>query len=310
MQVVRDKRSMQQQAAQWRLKGRRIGLVPTMGALHAGHLSLLERARPGSDTLIASIFVNPLQFGPQEDFQRYPRDLARDLSQLEGAGCDWVFAPKTDDMVAPDATTHIAVPALDQVLCGRSRPGHFRGVATIVSKLFHVVQPHVAVFGQKDAQQALLLQRLARDLDFDVEIRIAPIVREADGLAMSSRNQYLGAGERQDALRLVGALRRTLEMARAGERDSLVLQAAMRAELEPGARLCLDYAEIVDTRTLQPLPRLRGLALVAVAATVGTTRLIDNIVLEVRGEQVHEGALPDWLPGAPRRVEISNGAEL
>ena len=310
MQVVRDKRRMQQEAAQWRRLGRRIGLVPTMGALHAGHLSLVERARPGCDTLVASIFVNPLQFGPQEDFQRYPRDLARDLSLLEGAGCDWVFVPETEDMVAPDATTHVAVLALDQVLCGRSRPGHFRGVATIVTKLFHVVQPHVAVFGQKDAQQVLLLQRLARDLDFDVEIRVAPIVREADGLAMSSRNQYLGADERHDALRLVGALRRALELARAGERDSSALQAAMRAEFGSGARLRLDYAEIVDTQTLQPLPRLQDRALVAVAATVGTTRLIDNLVLEVRGEQVHEGALPDWLPGAPRRAEIPNGAGL
>ncbi len=315
MEVVREKRRMQHEAAHLRRQGHRLGLVPTMGALHAGHLSLVELARRGCDTVVASIFVNPLQFGPEEDFQRYPRDLAQDLAQLAGAGCDWVFAPDAGDMVAPDASTRVVVESLDRALCGASRPGHFRGVATIVTKLFHVVQPHVAVFGQKDAQQALLLQRLARDLDFNVEIRIAPIVREADGLAMSSRNQYLGADEHRDALRLCAALRAVRELARAGERDTARLRAGLREELAHGTRLRLDYADIVDTETLQPLPRLRGRALVAVAVYVGTTRLIDNVVLEVRGDQVLEGALPDWLPPAgdspgPGRVEIQNGAGL
>jgi len=309
LEVVREKRRMQQQASALRRQGHRLGLVPTMGALHAGHLSLVEQARRGCDTVIASIFVNPLQFGPEEDFQRYPRDLARDLAQLAGVGCDWVFAPEAGDMVALDATTRVVVEGLDQVLCGASRPGHFRGVATIVTKLFHVVQPHVAVFGQKDAQQ-----RLARDLDFDVEIRIAPIVREADGLAMSSRNQYLGADERRDALRLSAALRAVHEQARAGERDTARLQWGLRQELARGTRLRLDYADIVDTETLHPLPRLQGRALVVVAVFVGTTRLIDNVVLEVRGDDVREGALPDWVPppapGGPGRAEIHDGAGL
>jgi pantoate--beta-alanine ligase len=290
-EMVRDPGAMQRRAAALRRDGLRLGFVPTMGALHAGHLRLVDIARTGCDLVVVSIFVNPLQFGPGEDYARYPRDLDADVQRLAGVGCDLVFAPQARDLVAPDACTRIVVEGLEDRLCGRSRPGHFRGVATIVAKLFHRVQPHVAVFGQKDAQQALLVQRMVRDLDLDVELRFAPIVRDADGLALSSRNAYLDAAERRAAVRLVEALRAAREFVLDGEREAAPVLARMRDVLARSGELRVDYVELVAPATLLPVQRLEGRVLVAVAAWVGSTRLIDNLVLEVRGTEAGEVAL-------------------
>ena len=290
-EMVRDPGAMQRRAAALRRDGLRLGFVPTMGALHAGHLRLVDIARAGCDVVVVSIFVNPLQFGPGEDYERYPRDLDADVRRLADVGCDLVFAPQARDLVAPDARTRIVVEGLEDRLCGRSRPGHFRGVATIVAKLFHLVQPHVAVFGQKDAQQALLLQRMVRDLDLDVELRFAPIARDTDGLALSSRNAYLDAAERRAAVRLVEALRAARDLVRDGEREAAPVLARMRDVLARSAELRVDYVEMVAPATLLPVQELTGRVLVAVAAWVGSTRLIDNLVLEVRGAEAGEVAL-------------------
>jgi pantoate--beta-alanine ligase len=289
VEIVRDKAAMQRHAATRR--GARVGFVPTMGALHAGHLTLLDHARPGCDLVVASVFVNPTQFGPGEDFERYPRDLDADAHELERAGCDLLFAPSAADMYAADAATRVEVADLQDVLCGASRPGHFRGVATVVAKLFNLVQPQVAVFGQKDAQQAVILQRMVRDLDFPVEIRVAPIVRDTDGVALSSRNAYLSADERRDARLLRAALDAAVAALAGGARSAAAVTAAMRAVLAGGAAVRLDYTAVVDAATLRPLDTLSGRVLVAVAAFVGRTRLIDNVVLDVRGDAVREVGL-------------------
>jgi pantoate--beta-alanine ligase len=259
-----------------------------MGALHAGHLSLVEHARRAADRVVASIFVNPLQFGPREDLERYPRDLPTDLSQLGRAGCDAVFAPSASEMYAADAHTRVEVLELQDVLCGRSRPGHFAGVATVVAKLFHIVQPDVAVFGQKDAQQVVVLRRMVRDLDFPIELRVAPIVRDPDGLALSSRNVFLAADQRREALLLHAALTAARRAIAAGERRSAGVLAEARRVLATGTELRLDYLELVDTETLRPVATIEGRLLLAVAAFIGSTRLIDNLVLDVQGRAVHE----------------------
>ena len=232
MELIRSRAAMQRRALELQRDGVRLGFVPTMGALHAGHLALVRKARPGCDLVAASIFVNPLQFGPGEDFDRYPRDLERDLALLEREGCGLVFAPQTEEMYAPEARTHVEVRELQDVLCGRSRPGHFRGVATVVAKLLHVVQPAVVVFGQKDAQQAILLRRMLLDLDWPVEMRVAAIVREQDGLALSSRNAFLSAEERREAPLLHAALRAALRLIEAGERRSAIVIERARDLLE------------------------------------------------------------------------------
>ena len=262
-----------------RAQGKRLGLVPTMGALHEGHLSLVRAARSKSGVVAASIFVNPMQFGPQEDFARYPRNLEADCAILEREGVDCVFAPSTEEMYPAGSVTWVTVEGLSDRLCGRSRPGHFRGVTTVVSKLFHIIEPDIAFFGQKDAAQHAIIRRMVRDLDMAVEIEICPIVREPDGLAMSSRNAYLTPAERKSALVLHGSLQRVQEMFRSGEQNSDKLVQAGRAEIasEPDARL--DYFEIVNPDTLEPVPQVATRALVAIAAFVGKTRLIDNVVL-------------------------------
>jgi pantoate--beta-alanine ligase len=247
--------------------------------------------RRACDLVVVSIFVNPLQFGPGEDYERYPRDLEGDMRQLARVGCDLVFAPRAEDLYAPGACTRIVVEGLESVLCGASRPGHFRGVATVVAKLFHLVQPHLAVFGQKDAQQAVLLARMVRDLDFGVELHVVPIVRDPDGLALSSRNAYLDAAQRSEALLLHGALATARQLLEAGERDPARVQEAMRARLSRGAELRVDYVALVDPATLRPREQLEGRVLVAVAAWVGRTRLLDNLVLEVQGDRVREVGL-------------------
>jgi pantoate--beta-alanine ligase len=291
VEIVRDKATMQRRAAAWRRAGTRVGLVPTMGALHAGHLSLLDVARSDCDVLVVSIFVNPLQFGPREDLDRYPRDLAGDVALLEGRGCNLVFAPEATDMYAAEPILRIDPGALGAVLCGRSRPGHFEGVATVVAKLFHLVQPDIAVFGQKDAQQVVVLQRMVRDLDWPLRLRVAPIVRDPDGLALSSRNRYLEPMERREALRLHAALRAARAAIAAGERRGADVEEILRRTLAAGSGLRIDYVAVVDPTDLTLRAHLEGRCLLAVAAFVGATRLIDNLVVDVHGDVVEDSDL-------------------
>jgi pantoate--beta-alanine ligase len=262
-----------------RVRNARIGLVPTMGALHEGHLALVRAARSKADVVVVSIFVNPAQFGPNEDFAKYPRSFERDCELLEREDVDILFAPSADEMYPTENATWVEVQRLSERLCGKSRPGHFRGVATVVSKLFHIIEPDVAFFGQKDAAQVAIIRRMVRDLNLPVEIEVCPIVREADGLAMSSRNAYLNPEERKSALVLYRSLQRTRTMFDAGERRSEKLIAAAKEEFTGEPRARLDYLEIVDPDTLESQSMIRQRALVAVAAFVGTTRLIDNILL-------------------------------
>ena len=262
-------------------EGRRIGLVPTMGALHEGHLSLMGRAREMCDTVVASVFVNPAQFGPNEDFDRYPRDLAHDAELAFTRGVDFIFAPAPDDMYPEGFSTYVAVEGLSEKLEGASRPGHFRGVTTVVNKLFNIVHPHFAFFGRKDAQQVIIIKRMARELAMDVEIVVGPTVREEDGLALSSRNLYLSTDERRAAIVLRRALERARTLSNGGERDSARIISTMRAiiEAEPLARI--DYIAITDTNQLsyvETIPQDVPI-LISMAVFIGKTRLIDNIVL-------------------------------
>jgi pantoate--beta-alanine ligase len=262
-----------------RAGGRKLGLVPTMGALHEGHLSLVRAARSRCEAVVVSIFVNPTQFGPNEDLAKYPRRFERDCELLKKEGVDFVFAPSAEEMYPGGAVTWVTVEGMSEKLCGRSRPGHFRGVTTVVAKLFHVCDPDVAFFGQKDAAQHAIIRRMVRDLNFAVAIVVCPIVREASGLAMSSRNAYLSAEQKEQALVLSRSLREIERRFRSGERASADLIAAGEQIIvsEPAAKL--DYLEIVDPDTLDPVESVDRPALVAVAAVVGTTRLIDNLIL-------------------------------
>jgi len=253
--------------------------VPTMGALHEGHLSLVRAAQAGSDCVVTSIFVNPTQFGPNEDLAKYPRSLERDCEMLEREGVDFVFVPAVEEMYPAGAVTWVTVEELSGKLDGRSRPGHFRGVTTVVAKLFHIVEPGKAFFGQKDAAQVAIIRRMARDLKFPVEIVVCPIVREADGLAMSSRNAYLDPEERKRGLVLHRSLMRVQESVRGGERNAARLIAAGKDEFAGESEVRLDYFEIVDPETLDLVQEVGTGALVAVAAYVGNTRLIDNVLL-------------------------------
>ncbi len=282
MRIIRDIREMQAASRAARIQGSSIGFVPTMGALHEGHLSLVRRAHSAARLVVASIFVNPLQFGAGEDFSQYPRTLEADCARLEAEGVEIVFAPSTEQMFPAGATTVVYVERLSEKLDGRSRPGHFRGVSTVVAKLFHIVQPDYAVFGQKDAAQVAVLRRMVRDLNMDVELIVAPIVREADGLALSSRNEYLTAEQRRQALVLHRALQQVEACANSGQSSAEKLRSAALAVLatEPAAKL--DYFEIVHPDTLDPLGDVAQGALAAVAASFGSTRLIDNLLLPPR----------------------------
>jgi pantoate--beta-alanine ligase len=253
-----------------------------MGALHAGHISLVRAARTQSDIVIVSIFVNPLQFGPKEDFSKYPRTLESDCAQLAAEKVDYVFSPSVEEMYPQGASTGVTVEGITDRLDGRSRPGHFRGVSTVVAKLFHIVQPDLAFFGQKDAAQVAIIQKMVRDLNFDVRIVVCPTVREPDGLAMSSRNAYLNPKQRQQATALYRALMRVQALADEGECDSGKLLAEGKQIIAEETAVRLDYFEIVDRATLEPVADTSGGALVAVAAYVGETRLIDNIVFGSR----------------------------
>jgi pantoate--beta-alanine ligase len=262
-----------------RKAGKRLGLVPTMGALHDGHLSLVRAARASSDVVAASIFVNPTQFAPNEDLAKYPRSFERDRELLEREGVGLLFAPTVEEMYPAGAVTWVTVEGLSEKLDGRSRPGHFRGVTTVVAKLFHIVEPDVAFFGQKDAAQVAIIRRMVRDLNLPVEIAVCPIVREPDGLAMSSRNAYLNPEQRKQALVLYRSLLRVQAFIAAGERKAAKLAEAGKGEFAAERAVRLDYFEIVNPDSLDPVEDISCGALAAVAAYVGTTRLIDNILL-------------------------------
>lgn len=279
MRVIDNVAEMQQQANQWRREGVVIGFVPTMGYLHEGHLSLMRYAKEKSDRVVVSVFVNPIQFAPGEDYERYPRDVERDLALMRSVGVDVVFVPTVGDMYPEGFQTYVEVGTLTQPLCGARRPGHFRGVATVVAKLFHIVKPHVAVFGEKDYQQLLTIRRMVRDLAMDVDIIGHPIVREPDGLAMSSRNVYLSQEERRQALLLSQALAEASRLVRAGERRATTLVSAVQKVLGQGSRIRIDYAELRDAETLEEMSTLDRPGVMAVAAYVGKARLIDNTVL-------------------------------
>jgi pantoate--beta-alanine ligase len=262
-----------------RLGGLRLGLVPTMGALHEGHLSLVRAAKAQCEAVVVSIFVNPLQFGPKEDLASYPRTFERDCELLNKEDVDFVFGPSVEEMYPEEAVTYVTVESLSEKLCGRSRPGHFRGVTTVVAKLFHIIEPDLAFFGQKDAAQATIIRRMAWDLNFPVEIIVCPTVRDADGLAMSSRNAYLNPQERKSAVILYRALQEVRSRFEQGERKADRLIEAGKRVLAQESGVRLDYLEIVDPETLDPVREIENPALVAVAAFVGRTRLIDNVLL-------------------------------
>jgi pantoate--beta-alanine ligase len=271
---------MQSLAEDTRRAGKRIALVPTMGALHEGHLRLMDHGRDLADLLVVSIFVNPLQFGPQEDFEKYPRDLEKDGRLTEARGVDVIFAPEAGDFYSPFFQTYVTVEKMTQNLCGASRPGHFRGVTTVVSKLFHIVKPHVAVFGQKDYQQWMTIRQMVEDLNLDIDIVGYPIVRETDGLAMSSRNAYLSPEERISARCLSLALKAVIALHQQGEKngDVLLKRAAELISSYPHTRI--DYVRIIHPRTLEELTVIDDRGVMALAVFVGTTRLIDNALLE------------------------------
>ena len=268
---------------EWALKrkehGEKIALVPTMGALHEGHLSLLREGKRLADHLVLSIFVNPLQFGPAEDFKKYPKVLEKDLNKAAECGVDIVFYPKSQDIYPKDFQTSLVLGALSKPLCGATRPGHFPGVATVVLKLFNIVQPNVALFGQKDYQQLRIIQQMVKDLNLPVEIKPMPIVREDDGLAMSSRNRYLKPDERQAALAVSLSLAKAQSLVDQGEKNVEALLKTVQATLEETKRIKVEYALLCDPKTLEPLKTLKLPALLAVACRVGETRLIDNCVL-------------------------------
>jgi pantoate--beta-alanine ligase len=281
MEIIRTVSWMKQVARQACADNHIIGMVPTMGALHQGHLSLLRRAKSECSKVFASIFVNPTQFGPNEDLSKYPRTFEADVAKLESAGVEILFAPDAKEIYPAGFTTYVTVEELSNRLEGRSRPGHFRGVATVVLKLFEIAQPHYAFFGRKDAQQARILQRMAQDLNLDIELQLCPIVREPDGLALSSRNAYLSPEERRAAAVLHHALEAVRAEVLAGTRDSLGLQNAARGVLAEEKLARVDYVEVASADTFEPVVRIGAQpAYVLLAVFVGKTRLIDNLLIE------------------------------
>ena len=276
-EVIKTAAAMQARARELRAAGKTIAFIPTMGYLHEGHLSLMRIGREHGDILVASIFVNPTQFGPGEDLEAYPRDMERDLDLLREIGADIVFTPEPEDIYSPGFQTFVALEKLPNHLCGLSRPVHFRGVATVVAKLFNIVQPHTAVFGQKDYQQYVIIKRLVKDLAFDVNIIGGPTVRESDGLALSSRNAYLTPAERESAPCLYRALKRADEMVKAGIADALEIIARTAAFIEEHPGMRIDYIAIVDPATLEEVTRIEGPVQMALAVKIGKTRLIDNL---------------------------------
>ena len=279
MKKIQKIREMQEISDGLRRRGKRIGLVPTMGYLHEAHLSLVRKAKEFCDIVVVSIFVNPTQFGPGEDFERYPRDEEGDSAKLEKEGVDFIFIPEANEIYPPEYQTYLEVEEISKGLCGDFRPGHFRGVATVVSKLFNIVKPHVAVFGEKDYQQLLVIKRMVEDLNFDIQIVPGALVREEDGLAMSSRNTYLSPEGRQRALHLYRSLTKGKELYESGEREVSILSKAVKEGIESTDGIALQYVEIRDAETLERVERVSKPSVIAVAGIVGNTRLIDNIII-------------------------------
>lgn len=277
--LITDSQTLRQVVLDARERGQTVGLVPTMGALHDGHLSLVDAARAECDLSVVTIFVNPTQFSPNEDFRQYPRELSRDLSLLAGRGCDIVFAPANETIYRPNHSTYVDVGPHGTSLEGEVRPTHFRGVATVVLKLFNLAPADRAYFGRKDYQQTLVVRQMVADLDVPIDVRVCAIVRDADGMAMSSRNRYLSADERQRALVLSRSLRVAEQLVAAGERSATILRQKISSEIESVAGVELQYVAIVADGTLTPVERIDGLTTIALAAMVGKTRLIDNTVV-------------------------------
>jgi len=278
--VLESIKDMKELSGKYLKEGKTIGFVPTMGFLHEGHLSLVKRARKENDIVVVSIFVNPIQFGPNEDYESYPRDLDRDLKLLKGLNVDVVFHPSVEEMYPRDFSTYVEETKLSKYLCGKSRPGHFKGVCTVVLKLFNIVRPTKAYFGQKDAQQFRVIRRMIRDLNIDVELVECPIVREPDGLAMSSRNIYLSENERSQALALYKSLKLAEDIIKKGEKNVKVIKNAMKEVLSKYDKVKIDYVEVVNEETLEPVEYIEGKVIVAVACWVGKARLIDNIIIQ------------------------------
>jgi len=278
MQVIKTIQAMKERSSQARGEGEVIVLVPTMGFFHEGHLSLMREGRKLGDLLVVSLFVNPTQFGPNEDFKNYPRDFERDSKMAEAVGTDVLFAPGADEMYPPDHQTHVRVEKVTRTLCGQSRPTHFQGVATVVLMLFEIVMPHVAIFGEKDYQQLVTIRQMVRDLHMSVEVMGLPTVREADGLAMSSRNTYLLPEERKAARSLYRSLQRAKELLQKGEQRASRILDEMNGILQSEPLVRRDYVQICDARTLQEVDRIEGDVVIALAAYLGKTRLIDNLV--------------------------------
>lgn len=279
MQIVKTIDEVRSAVKQWKREGLSVGLVPTMGFLHEGHKSLIERAVKENDRVVVSDFVNPTQFGPNEDLASYPRDLDRDAKLCEDAGAALLFNPEPEEMYYEDRTTSVNMEGLTKELCGKSRPIHFSGVCTVVSKLFHIVTPDRAYFGQKDAQQLAVIKRMVRDLNFDIEIVGCPIIREEDGLAKSSRNTYLSEEERKAAVILNQSLKIGKEMIEKGEKDAAKVKEAIVKNLTTEPLAKIDYVEVVDFHTIEPITTIKGSVLTAIAVYIGKTRLIDNFIV-------------------------------
>ena len=279
--LVRGVLEMRQISESLRSSGKRIAIVPTMGALHEGHLSLIRIARENTDVVLTTIFVNPAQFGPKEDFSSYPRDLDRDVDLASSAGTAYIFAPSAEEMYPQGFLTTVEVDGLGNILEGASRPGHFRGVSTVVLKLLNITRPHLAVFGQKDAQQVSVIRKMVEDLNADVRIIVGPIIREADGLAMSSRNVYLSAPQRREAPVLYRSLQLADRLVQEGDVDARSIIARMKELISSESAALIDYVSIADNNTLQPVERIEPgkTVLISLAARFGTTRLIDNLVV-------------------------------
>jgi pantoate--beta-alanine ligase len=280
MEVIATVKEMQRRSEQLRQEGRAIAFVPTMGYLHEGHLALMREGKDRGDALIISIFVNPTQFGPEEDYERYPRDMQQDLKLAQKVGVDIVFTPSAHEMYPDGFQTYVEAERVTQNLCGISRPGHFRGVTTVVAKLFNIVKPHLALFGQKDYQQLVTIKRMVEDLNMDIEVIGIPTVRERDGLAMSSRNTYLSPKKRKEAARLYRALRKGEDLFRQGEKNTASILTTVRGIIEEAKPTAIDYIKICDAHTLEDIEEIKGEAIIALAVQIGKTRLIDNLILK------------------------------
>ena len=279
MKVIKKINEMQLFSSRLKKRGKTIGLVPTMGALHEGHLSLMRRARKENDVVVSSIFVNPIQFGPHEDYKKYPRDFKKDERLAKGAGVHAIFYPDVKEVYPEGHSTFVEVEGMSNILCGASRPGHFKGVTTVVTKLFNIVQPDIAYFGQKDAQQTFIIKKMVMDLNMGLKIKVMPIVREKDGLAMSSRNVYLSQGERQDAAVLFSSLQEARDMIKSGEIVSARIISSIRDMIGKKKTTRIDYVSLIDPTSLKEVKRISKGVMIALAVWVGKTRLINNIIV-------------------------------